>query len=84
MPRGGSRRGAGRPPALPLKQRLQVGAACERDWLELCYDGDVRPYGIRDLIIDHHVEYLERKHGIEVTPRAVASWWALYRKAQNS
>ena len=50
MPRGGPRRGAGRPPALALKQRLQVGAACERDWLRSYYGGFIRPYGLRDEI----------------------------------
>ncbi len=84
MARGGPRRGAGRPPALALEQRLQVGAACERDWLGSYYGGFIRPYGLRDEIIDRHVQRIEWKYGIKVTPRAVASWWTLFRKHRDS
>lgn len=84
MPRGGARRGAGRPPALPIKQRMQIGAACERDWQESRYGDEVRPYRERERIIDWHVREIEWQYGIEVTPRAVASWWALFRKRRNA
>jgi hypothetical protein len=83
MPRGGARRGAGRPPSLPLKQRLQVGKACERDWNKMYFGGDVRPYRAREQIIDQHVSGVEYVFGIKVTPRAIASWWALFRKSRK-
>lgn len=84
MPRGGKRPGAGRPPKLPMKQRMMVGAACERDWLELYFGGAIRPYSVREEIIDRHVKYIEWRYGEKVTPRAVASWWSMFRKSQKS
>jgi hypothetical protein len=63
---------------------MQVGAACERDWLKSHYGGDIRPYRARESIIDHHVRKIQWQYGIEVTPRAVASWWTLFRKSRNS
>jgi hypothetical protein len=66
-----------------MKQRMQVGAACERDWLEAYYDMDVRPYRMRERIIDHHVSKIWRRYNINVTPRAVASWWAMFRKERD-
>lgn len=84
MPRGGARRGAGRPTALSMKQRLQIGAACERDWLEWHFGGDIRPYRVRENIIDKHVGHIKYQYGIEVTPRAVASWWTLFRKSRET
>ena len=65
-----------------MKQRLQVGAACERDWLERYYDDTVRPYRVRESIIDWHVQEIERQYGLKIKPRAVASWWALFRKSR--
>ena len=83
MPRGGPRRGAGRPPALLMKQRLQIGAACERDWLERHYGDAIRPYRARESIIDWHIKKIKWQYGIKVSSRAVASWWTLFRKSQT-
>jgi hypothetical protein len=66
-----------------MKQRLQIGAACERDWLNQYYDGSPRPYRSRESIIDWHVRKIEWQYGIQITPRTVASWWALFRKSRD-
>ena len=67
-----------------MKQRMQIGAACERDWLEMHYGDDTQPYRARENIIDHHVGKIVRQYGIDITPRAVASWWTLFRKSRDS
>jgi len=67
-----------------MKQRLQIGAACERDWQELYYGDSIRPYRARESIIDWHVRKIETQYGIQITPRAVASWWALFRKSRDN
>lgn len=84
MPRGGKRSGAGRPPKLPLQQRLLIGAECDRVWNEEYSDGLTRPYGVREMIIDQYVARTKYWYGVEVSPRAVASWWALFRKYMKS
>jgi len=41
---GGKRKGAGRKPALPLHQRLLIGAECEQKWIALAQRKAIEKY----------------------------------------
>jgi len=84
MARGGKRNGAGRPATLPLRQRLLIGKACERDWQQRQYFSDSRPYRVRERVIDGHVKKIEWHFGISVSARFVESCWTRYRKFARS
>lgn len=79
MPSGGKRANAGRRCSLTLKQRLQIGAACERDWLRAFTHG-TRPYRWRQHIIHRHIYRVKQQFDVELSERTVVSYWASFRK----
>ena len=67
MGSGGARANAGRRSPLTRKQRLQIGAACERDWQQAHYGGSTRPYRARERIVGHHVQRVSLQFGVDLS-----------------